>query len=95
MELQDSRAVLQEGVFDQSVQLPTSHAAALQSEHFVISEEEAAQTGMHFDPELHGSSGPIYRTLPKWTSNATKPVSDAMTSLGIAPSAESVSLFSV
>ncbi|KAF8914726.1 GMC oxidoreductase [Mucidula mucida] len=59
------------------------------SEHFVISEEEAAQTGMHFDPELHGSSGPIYRTLPKWTSNATKPVSDAMTSLGIAPSAES------
>ncbi|KAK0452634.1 alcohol oxidase [Armillaria borealis] len=53
------------------------------SETFTITEEQSADTGIKFNPEMHGSSGPIHRTLSRWSSNILKPLIDGFASVGV------------
>lgn len=53
------------------------------SETFTITEEQSADTGIKFNPEMHGSGGPIHRTLSRWSSNILKPLIDGFASVGV------------
>ncbi|KAJ7173929.1 alcohol oxidase [Mycena crocata] len=53
------------------------------SETFVASPEEQTKYQVDFNPSTHGTSGPIHRTLPKWTSDVQTPFIEGMSHLGV------------
>ncbi|PFH47421.1 GMC oxidoreductase [Amanita thiersii Skay4041] len=53
------------------------------SETFTVLEDDEIRFGVKFDPQYHGSEGPLQRSLPKWTSTLDKPFRQALESFGI------------
>lgn len=63
-----------------------------QSESFTPSAEEMVKLKAKLDPTVHGTTGPLQRTLPKWVSNIQDPLIQGMESLGVPFSLDSVTL---
>ncbi|KAJ7302951.1 alcohol oxidase [Mycena albidolilacea] len=61
------------------------------SETFAPSEEEKARFKVEFNPSVHGTSGPLQRTLPKWVSDVTDPFFEAIISVGVPQNPDSFS----
>lgn len=63
-----------------------------QSETFSFTPEEAEQFKVTFDASVHGTDGPLKRSLPKWCSDVHHPFLDGVQALGIPFNPDPVSL---
>ncbi|KAJ6597795.1 alcohol oxidase [Mycena vulgaris] len=61
------------------------------SETFAPTPTQLSDLRVEFNPQTHGTAGPIQRSLPKWISDIHAPFVAAMTSLGISHNSDSFS----
>lgn len=82
MELEFYAQLYEEGS-PRTVKLNLKFTRSTKSETYTVTAEDEKRFGVKVNPEYHGTSGPIHRTMPKWTTNTHDTFIEALNVLGV------------